>query len=334
MDPVFNHRPVMVDEVVDLFAPVPPGLIVDATMGGGGHSAALLSARLDTSVLGIDRDERAIASARTRLAPYGGRAQLRHARFDVLSSLVGRDVTGADEPGVTSEMPVTGVLFDLGVSSPQIDQAERGFSFRQDGPLDMRMDTTDTRTAADVVNELSEPELASLFAANGEQRFARRIARAIVVARPITTTSRLAGVVRDSIPAPARTRGHPARRVFQALRIAVNEELEVLASTLPLAIGLLAPGGRCVVISYHSGEDRLVKSAFADAASGGCVCPPHLPCVCGAVPVARLVFRGAHRPSPVEVEQNPRSESARLRAVERLPDVGEPGVPDSGGRRS
>jgi 16S rRNA (cytosine1402-N4)-methyltransferase len=214
---------------------------------------------------------------------------------------------------------VVGVLLDLGVSSPQLDRSERGFSYRHDAPLDMRMDQARPRTAAHVVNELSEDELARLVALNGEGRFARRLARAVVAARPVTSTAELAEAVRSAIPAPARRRGgHPARRVFQAIRIAVNEELEVLAGVLPATIGQLKPGGRCVVIAYHSGEDRLVKQAFNDAVTGGCSCPPALPCVCGAVPIGRLVFRGARRPSPAEVERNRRAESARLRALERL----------------
>ena len=212
---------------------------------------------------------------------------------------------------------VAGVLLDLGVSSPQLDRAERGFSYRLSAPLDMRMDATSGVTAAELVNTASATELAELFAANGEERFARRIAAAIVAARPVSTTSQLAEVVAGAVPAAARRRGHPARRVFQAIRIAVNDELSQLARALPAALRLLSPGGRLVVISYHSGEDRLVKSAFAEAAAGGCTCPPGLPCVCGARAEHQLVFRGARKPSPAEVERNRRAQSARLRAVER-----------------
>jgi 16S rRNA (cytosine1402-N4)-methyltransferase len=183
----------------------------------------------------------------------------------------------------------------------------------------MRMDRSQGRTAADVVNGEDEATLARLISDSGERRFARRIARRIVEARPLTTTSELAEVVRSAIPAAARrTGGHPARRVFQAVRIAVNDELEVLGPAIDAAITLLAPGGRCVALSYHSGEDRIVKDRFAEAVTGGCTCPPGLPCVCGAVPRARLVWRGAHRPGPAELAANPRSESARLRAAEKL----------------
>jgi 16S rRNA (cytosine1402-N4)-methyltransferase len=217
------------------------------------------------------------------------------------------------EPGSLS-----GALFDLGVSSPQLDWAARGFSYRQDAPLDMRMDPGAGPSAADLVNTMTEADLARLFAEHGEGRFARRIARAVVAARPLTTTVALAEVVRSAIPAAARRHGgHPARRVFQAVRVAVNDELAVLADTLPRVIGLLAPGGRCVVIAYHSGEDRISKQALARAVTGGCTCPPQLPCTCGAVSLGHLVFRGAHRPDPDEVARNRRAESARLRAFER-----------------
>jgi 16S rRNA (cytosine1402-N4)-methyltransferase len=318
MTQAFEHRPVMAGEVVDLFAPVPAGLVVDATLGGGGHARALLSARDDITLLGIDRDPAAIEAATTVLRPFGRRALVRPGRFDALADMVAdvRRTLGPASPGVS------GVLFDLGVSSPQLDQAERGFSYRLDADLDMRMSPTSGRTAADVVNQLDEDALVDLFADNGEARFARRIARAIVAARPITTTGQLADVVRTAIPAATRrTGGHPARRVFQAVRIAVNEELDQLASVLPEALDLLVPGGRCVVISYHSGEDRMVKSTFVQMARGNCQCPPGLPCVCGAVPRFRLVARGARRPSAEEIEINRRAEAARLRVIERLPDT-------------
>ena len=310
MCPGFAHEPVMVDEVVDLFAPVPAGVLLDATVGGGGHAAALLSAHARLRVVGLDRDPSALAAARSALAPFASRAALRQARFDALEEVL--EELAGDEP-------LAGVLFDLGVSSPQFDDAGRGFSYRQDAPLDMRMDPAQLRTAAEVVNTTGEAELAALFAAHGEGRFARRIARALVAARPVRTTGQLAEVVRAAIPAAARrTGGHPARRVFQAVRVAVNDELDVVARALPDALFLLAPGGRCVAIAYHSGEDRLVKAAFARAVTGGCVCPPGLPCTCGAVPLGRLVFRGARRPTPAEVARNHRAESARLRAFERV----------------
>ena len=320
MAQVFAHEPVMVEEVVSLFAPVPPGVIVDGTAGGGGHAAALLAAHPHLGVLAIDRDPVAVEAARARLAPFGHRAVVRRARFGRLGEAVAAAMAGrVPWPASGADAPtVSGVLLDLGVSSAQLDVAGRGFSYRRPAPLDMRMDPTAGRSAADVVNEATVAELAQMFAASGEGRFATRLARAVVAARPITSTVHLAEVVADAIPAAARRRGHPARRVFQALRIAVNDELAELEAALPAGLDMLAEGGRMVVIAYHSGEDRLVKAAFAEAVTGGCTCPPGLPCVCGAVPGHRLVFRGARRPTPAEVERNRRAESARLRAVERL----------------
>jgi len=320
MRQVYAHEPVMVDEVVALFAPVAPGLVIDATVGGGGHAAALLEAHPHLRVLGIDRDGDAVAAAAQRLRPFAERASVSVGRFDQLEQVV--------DEAAGARGSLRGVLFDLGVSSPQLDRGERGFSYRVEGPLDMRMDREETATtAADLVNGLEAEELARLFAANGEKRFARRIAEAIVAARPLATTTELSDVVRAAIPAATRrTGGHPARRVFQALRIAVNEELDVLRRALPVAIDLLAPGGRCVAIAYHSGEDRVVKAAFGSAATGGCVCPPGLPCVCGAVPQGRLLFRGARKPTASEIERNHRAESARLRAFERLATAAEHGA--------
>jgi 16S rRNA (cytosine1402-N4)-methyltransferase len=205
------------------------------------------------------------------------------------------------------------------VSSPQLDRGERGFSHRFDAPLDMRMDTTRGRTAADIVNSYDERELVRMLHQHGDERHATRIARAIVKSRPITTTSELVELIKSAVPAPARrTGGHPATRTFQALRIEVNEELDVLQPALEAAIALLAPGGRCAVLAYHSGEDRIVKHTFREAATGGCTCPPGLPCACGAVPTVRLLKRGAWKPSKDEIARNRRSESARLRAVEKL----------------
>lgn len=307
----FQHHPVMVDRIVELLEPVPPGVVVDATVGGAGHAAALLAAHDHLQLIGVDQDDEALAAAAERLAPFGDRAVLRKARFDRLTELVGE--LGHDR--------VSGVLFDLGVSSPQFDRPERGFSYRHYGPLDMRMDRTQMQTAADVVNTYTEEQLAAVLRRYGDERYARRIARAIVNARPVETTVDLAGVVVDAIPAPARRRGgHPARRTFQALRIEVNDELAILAPSIDAAIDLLVPGGRAAVLAYHSGEDRVVKERFRQAATGGCTCPPGLPCRCGAVPKARLLRQGAWKAGPDEVAANPRSESARLRALERLPD--------------
>jgi 16S rRNA (cytosine1402-N4)-methyltransferase len=251
--------------------------------------------------------------ARARLAGFGVRAEVIHAPFASLSERVGAWVERAG-------LPVVGVLFDLGVSSPQLDRPERGFSYRSAGPLDMRMDPTEALTAAEVVNGYPEEELAALFARNGEARLARRIARAIVAARPVRDTGQLADVVAAAVPAPARRRGHPAARVFQAVRIEVNGELDQLAAALDAVPALMAPAGRVCAIAYHSGEDRLVKARFSDWATGGCVCPPGLPCVCGARPRARLLNRGARKPGPDELEANPRASAARLRAAEWLAD--------------
>ncbi len=303
--PTSPHLPVMVAEVVEALRTVPPGPIVDATLGAGGHAAALLDALPEHTLIGVDRDDEALALAEASLARFGDRKTLVRANFDELGEL------GLDR--------ASGVLFDLGVSSMQLDDPERGFSYRGDGPLDMRADRRQSTTAADVVNTYDEAALARVLARHGEEKFARRIARAVVAARPLTTTGQLAEVVRDAIPAPARRRGgHPAKRSFQAIRIEVNGELTTLGPTIDRAIDLLVPGGRCVVLAYHSGEDRIVKDRFVEASTGGCICPPQLPCVCGAVPTVRLVWRGAHRPGPAELAANPRSESARLRAAEKL----------------
>jgi 16S rRNA (cytosine1402-N4)-methyltransferase len=306
----YEHRPVMVDEIVDLLRPVPPGLIVDATVGGGGHARALLDALPRHRLLGLDRDADALVAANVTLSGFEDRVTLRRARFDRLQAMVNEAEGG----------PVTAVLFDLGVSSPQVDRADRGFSYSQDAPLDMRMDRSQSLTAAVVVNTYPVERLASLLYDYGDERFARRIANAIVAARPLTSTAQLVEVVRDAIPAPARRRGgHPAKRTFQALRIEVNSELDVLGPALDQAIDVLVPGGRGAVLAYHSGEDRIVKDRFRNAETGGCVCPPGMPCVCGATPKVRLLRRGVRKPSAAEIAANPRAESARLRAVEKLP---------------
>ena len=228
----FEHIPVLRDEVVSLFASVPPGVVVDATIGGGGHAAALLEAYPGLRIVGLDRDPAALEAARERLLPFGDRVTLLAAPFSTLESVL-------SGPGFG---PLAGVLLDLGVSSPQLDRSERGFSFREDGPLDMRMDPTTGPTAADLVNTLPVEALAALFRENGEGRLSGRIARAIVGARPLTSTRQLAEVVASAVPAPARRKGHPARRVFQALRIQVNDELGQLASAPSRRP--VAPGGR------------------------------------------------------------------------------------------
>jgi 16S rRNA (cytosine1402-N4)-methyltransferase len=308
--PAFEHRPVLVDLVVELFAPVPAGVVVDATLGGGGHAEALLEAHPHLTLVGLDQDPHAVAAAGARLARFGDRVAVRRTRFD-------------DLPDVLAELGhdgASGALFDLGVSSPQLDRPERGFSYRAAGPLDMRMDPARPVSAADLVNEADATELARLLRAYGDERHAARIARAIVAHRPIATTEELADVVAGAVPAPARRRsaGHPARRTFQAIRIAVNDELAVLPGSLDDAIDALVPGGRCVAIAYHSGEDRIVKDRFRHAESGGWTGPSHLPTPSHVRPSVRLLRRGAWRPSAEEIAGNPRAEAARLRAVEKL----------------
>ncbi len=304
----FAHRPVMVDEITGLFSGVPAGVVVDATLGGGGHSESLLASRADLEVLGIDQDADALAAATARLAEFGDRLHTSHRRFDKFEEAL--EEHSIDE--------VSGVLFDLGVSSPQLDRGERGFSYRHDGPLDMRMDADQRWSAADVVNGYSEADLARVIRKFGDERFASRIAKAIVGARPIQTTSELAAIVTTAIPAPARrTGGHPAKRTFQAIRIEVNDELDVLPEALDQAIDATVPGGRIAVLSYHSGEDRIVKDRFTFAA-GACDCPDDLPCVCGAIQTVRLVRGIPKRPSKAEQSDNRRASSARLRVVERI----------------
>lgn len=313
--PAFGHRPVMLDEIVELFGPVPAGVLLDGTLGGAGHARALLEAHPGLRLVGIDRDPDAVAAASAALAGFGSRARVVRARF-------------ADAARVLDDLEVgalSGALLDLGVSSWQLDRPERGFSYRAEGPLDMRMDPTTGPSAADLVNDLAEGELARVLRAYGDERFAGRIARAVVAARPVTTTVQLAELVRDAIPAATRrTGGHPARRTFQALRIAVNDELRSLPDALDALIERLAPGGRIGLLSYHSGEDRIVKDRLRAAATGGCVCPPGLPCVCGARPTVRLLGRGGRRPSDAEIATNRRAESARLRAAERLSPESQP----------
>jgi len=315
----------MVGEVVAALAPVPAGLIVDGTVGGGGHAGALLEAHADSVVLGLDRDAEAVAAAGERLSGYGARAVVRQSGFEDLTGVLA-------EPAVAAlGLPVVGVLFDLGVSSWQLDEPGRGFGYRADAPLDMRMDRSQARSARDVVNGYEEAELARVIARYGEERFARRIARAIVAHRPVETTGALAEVVRQAIPAPARRTGpHPARRTFQAIRIEVNAELDHLAAGLDAAFAALVPSGRLAVLSYHSLEDRIVKERFTAWTTRPPV-PRGLPVtgLPGEPPPARLVTRKATRPSAAEVAANPRAESARLRVLERLSPKG--GAPDSVG---
>ena len=292
------HRPVLAAEVVALLRPIERGTVIDATFGGGGHSRLLRRELGDqVTMIGIDRDPAAAEQAALlgmRLIPGD---------FGDLAELLSEQ--GIDE--------IAGVLFDFGVSSRQLDDASRGFSYRHDGPLDMRMDPHGPVTAADLVNTLEVGELADLIRRFGEDPNASRLAAAIVRHRPYTTTLELAEVVARATPAAIRRQGHPARRVFQALRIAVNDELGAIERGLDAALELLVPGGRCVTISYHSLEDRIVKRRFSQ---GGCTCPPDLPvCVCGAVRPLRPLTRGAVKPSAEEIAVNPRSRSARSESV-------------------
>lgn len=319
----FDHEPVMAAEVVELLGHVPSGLVVDATVGGGGHARRLLEARPDLRILGLDRDEAAVVAARRNLAGFGDRVEVLHAGYERLGEFAGRAASErtrerGDGPGDGSDSTV-GVLFDLGVSSPQLDDPDRGFSYRHDGPLDMRMDTTQRQTAADLVNTATPAELERVIREYGEERFARAVARRIVERRPLHHTGELVEVITEAVPARARRTGpHPARRTFQALRVAVNDELGRLESGVDAALSVVAPGGRVVALSYHSLEDRIVKRRFADASTGG-VHPPGLPTRRtergGAF---RLLARRPLRPSADEVARNRRAESARLRAVERV----------------
>lgn len=313
--PSFSHEPVMLAEILAVFANLAGGTFLDATLGGAGHSAALLAAHPSVHLLGIDRDPAALRAASIVLEAGGtaGRATLRHARFDAAASVVIGEGIGS----------LAGALFDLGVSSHQLDAPERGFSYRHDAPLDMRMDTTSGPTAADIVNGYDEARLARLIADNSDERWARRIAAAIVAARPIMSTVALADAIVGAIPAAARrTGGHPAKRTFQAIRIEVNAELGILRPALESVLSLLAPGARLAVLTYHSGEDRIVKEVMRAAETGGCTCPPALPCRCGAVRTAVRV-RAPRQPGSAERLSNPRARSARLRVVERITATGE-----------
>jgi 16S rRNA (cytosine1402-N4)-methyltransferase len=309
-----GHLPVMPVEVLGTLAPAPGSLQIDATVGGGGHTERILEAASpDGRVLGLDADEAAIERVALRLARFGDRLVLRQANFRELATVA--PAAGFDA--------VDGALFDLGLSSYQLADRERGFGFRAGGPLDMRFDTTRGVPASELLATLDADELAALFRRYGEEPSAWKIAKAIVAARattPIETAEDLAALVERVAPGNPRQRRriHPATRVFQALRIAVNEELDALPEGLAAAVDLLRPGGRLVVLSYHSLEDRIVKR-FLAAERRGCTCPPDAPvCVCGKSPRLRLVTRPSMTPTAEEVETNPRARSARLRAAERL----------------
>jgi 16S rRNA (cytosine1402-N4)-methyltransferase len=310
-----EHLPVLVEEVITMLAPAPGSLQIDATVGGGGHTVRILEATdPDGRLLGLDADGAAIARVAGRLRPrFGDRLVLRQANFRELRTV-------APEAGFGA---VDGMLFDLGLSSFQLGDAERGFGFRTGGPLDMRFDPTRGVPAAELLATLDRMELSALFKRYGEEPQANRIANAIVAARAtvaISTAEELAALVERVAPANPRVRRriHPATRVFQALRIAVNAELDALQDALAASVDLLRPGGRLVVLSYHSLEDRIVKRFFASERRG-CVCPPEIPvCVCGRNPRLRLVTRPSLTPTAEEIAANPRARSARLRAAERL----------------
>ncbi len=309
-----GHLPVLAEEVVMMLAPAPGSLQIDATLGGGGHTERILEASSpDGRLLGLDADGAAIARVRERLKRFGDRLVLRQANFRELGEVAPAAGFGQ----------VDGLLFDLGLSSYQLADDARGFSFRAAGPLDMRFDTSRGVPASELVAALDARELADLFKRYGEEPYAGRIARAIVESRaqaPLETAGQLASLVERVVPGPppGRRRVHPATRVFQALRIAVNAELDALEEALASGMDLLRPGGRLVVLSYHSLEDRIVKQ-FIAAERKGCTCPPEVPvCVCGRQPRLRRVGPPSITPSAAEIAANPRSRSARLRAAERL----------------
>ena len=310
----FTHEPVLVERTLALLAPAlerDDAVVVDATTGLGGHSEAMLRRFPDVRLVGLDRDPQALVRSGERLAPFGTRVTLVHAVYDALREVL-------SDLGIPH---IDGILFDLGVSSMQLDDAERGFAYAQDAPLDMRMDPSTGVPASQVVNTYSAAELARILRQFGDERFASRIAAAIVKARetePFTSTARLAELVRSSIPAATRrTGGHPAKRTFQALRIEVNGELEILERALPAALDALAVGGRMVVLSYQSLEDRLVKQAIASRtrSTSPVDLPVELP---GHAPRFRSLTRGGEPPTDSEIAANPRAASARLRAVERI----------------
>jgi 16S rRNA (cytosine1402-N4)-methyltransferase len=310
-----GHQPVLAEEVIEMLSPASGSLQIDATVGGGGHTERILEATTpDGRLLGLDADGAAIARVDDRLRPrFGDRLVLRRANFRELKDVAPDAGFGA----------VDGLLFDLGLSSFQLADTDRGFGIRAGGPLDMRFDTSRGVPAAELLATLDADELTALFRNFGEEPNARRIARAIVDTRrttPVTTSEELAALVERTVGRgkPGRRRIHPATRVFQALRIAVNEELDALQDGLAAAVDLLRPGGRLVVLSYHSLEDRIVKR-FLDAERKGCICPPELPvCVCGRSPRLRLVTRPSLTPTDAEIAENPRARSARLRAAERM----------------
>ena len=307
-----KHVSVLLDECIENLAIKPDGIYVDGTLGLGGHSYEIASRLTTGRLIGIDRDETAIARAGERLAPFAGKITLVHGNFSDTASIL-------DDLGIDA---VDGMLFDLGVSSPQLDEAERGFSYMNDAPLDMRMDRSEGLTAYDVVNDYSADRLNRIFWDYGEERYARRISAAIIAARekkPVETTLELVDIIKGALPAAAlREKQHPAKRCFQAIRIAVNDELGAISALMDTAPDKLKTGGRLCVISFHSLEDRIVKSGIA-ARENGCTCPREAPiCTCGFIKTLKSVCRKPILPGADEIERNPRARSAKLRVAERV----------------
>lgn len=301
------HEPVLVSECVEALAPAAHGVIVDGTFGGGGHTRALLASYSSVRIIGIDRDPAALENA-----PNDRRARIVLGNFAEMKRIANDELGASPDAAGT----VDGVLLDLGISSHQVDSAERGFSYHRSGPIDMRMGADAVTSASELVNELERDDLRDIIRRYGEERHAGRIAQAIVAARPIRDTVELAAIVANAVPAAARRSGHPARKTFQALRIAVNAELDALSAGLEAAICLLRPGGRLCVIAYHSLEDRIVKRRIVRGATD-CVCPPGLPvCACGHD--RELEDLGRVRPSAAEIAKNPRSRSAILRIAGKV----------------
>ncbi len=309
----FQHKSVLLRECIDALNIRPDGIYLDGTLGGAGHSSQIARRLTEGGrLIGADRDRTALAAAKERLAPYADRVTLVHSNFAEIDAIL-------DSLGIPA---VDGMLFDLGVSSPQLDDASRGFSYMADAPLDMRMDKDDALTAGEVVNTWPQGELRRILYDYGEERYAPQIAAAICRARekaPVETTLELVDIIRSAMPAQAlREKQHPAKRSFQAIRIAVNDELGAVSRMMQAAVGRLNPGGRLAVITFHSLEDRIVKSEMQQAARG-CTCPPEFPvCVCGKKPLVKLVTRKPIVSGSAELEENPRARSAKLRVAEKL----------------
>ncbi len=308
----FSHKSVLLNECIEALAIRPDGIYLDGTLGGAGHSLEIARRLTTGRLIGVDRDQVALSAASERLAPFSERVTTVHSNFSELDAIL-------DGLGIEA---VDGMLFDLGVSSPQLDEAQRGFSYMADAPLDMRMNKEDSLTAGDVVNTWPQEELRRILYEYGEERYAPQIASAIVRAReaaPIESTLQLVDVIKSAMPPQAlREKQHPAKRSFQAVRIAVNDELGAVSKLMRCAFSRLKPGGRLAVITFHSLEDRIVKSEMQQAAKG-CTCPPEFPvCVCGKKPLVRLVTKKPIISAAAELENNPRARSAKLRVAEKL----------------